>query len=339
MRRIQKGKNKSLKKLKAEYYKLLNRDKSKNSRYIEGRIDDVYHKSVGDEKEFWDEFRKNGYKLLKKVCMGTPAELNWLKKHIGALIDSYNLGPLYEFNSKKKVVSTAFGERISYVFNYEGFRSSRKSKWLCDELDINICPYCNLEKLDRPSDGKLLFDLDHYFSKVRYPYFRLSFYNLIPSCHKCNRSYKTTIDFSLKKYTHPYRDDFNSGYEFKLNRFPNNENDFSFEIILKQKGAKKRLLHRCKNHSLDLGIETRYQEYKEHVMSVYNIYCEHPETKIDELYNLSISGHRVFNSKEMTQKRMLDCGQIPLSEEFINKKVAGKLKWDIASYFQLNRRI
>lgn len=339
MKRVQKGKNKSLKKLKLDYYNILNKYKTVNSKYIEGRIDNAYNTSVNNEKKFWNEFRKDNYKLLKKVCIGEPKELNWLKKHIGQLLKRYNLGELYEFNSKGQAVSIGFGKKISSVFNYESFRSSKKANWLCDELDIDICPYCNLEKLDRPSDGKLLLHLDHYFCKVRYPYFRLSFYNLIPSCGKCNTSYKSTADFSLNQYIHPYRDDFNSGYEFTIDRPPRNENDLSFKIILRSKGTKKRLSRRCKNHSVDLGLESRYQGYKEHVMSVYNLYCEYPETKIDELYNLSISKNRIFNSKEITKKRMFDICHIPYSEEFINKKVAGKLKWDIATYFQINKRV
>lgn len=56
-------------------------------------------------------------------------------------------------------------------------------------------------------------------------------------------------------------------------------------------------------------------------------------------YSHNVLTYNLVNSKEITKKRMFDCCQIPYSEEFINKKVAGKLKWDIATYFQINTRV
>lgn len=54
------------------------------------------------------------------------------------------------------------------------------------------CPLCNSLKLvvrkskDENENDYRECELDHFFSKSKFPIFALSLYNLIPSCHSCN---------------------------------------------------------------------------------------------------------------------------------------------------------
>lgn len=53
-------------------------------------------------------------------------------------------------------------------------------------LGIRTCPYCNRTYIGS-SKGKILnVQLDHFYSKSRYPFFAVSLYNLVPSCPFCN---------------------------------------------------------------------------------------------------------------------------------------------------------
>ena len=69
--------------------------------------------------------------------------------------------------------------------------------WLLEQLGINVCPYCNRAYIttiyikENNDIKKVRPDFDHFLSEEKFPLFTLSFYNLIPSCHQCNRLKRT----------------------------------------------------------------------------------------------------------------------------------------------------
>src|SRR5690606_3268511 len=88
----------------------------------------------------------------------------------------------------------------------------------------STCPYCNYGIVEIVKKNNTMplthqniayFDLDHFYPKSIYPFFALSFYNLIPSCHTCNSSEKGEKDFNVATHIHPYLDSFDSFYKFK----------------------------------------------------------------------------------------------------------------------------
>ena len=85
-----------------------------------------------------------------------------------------------------------------------------------DSLGIRTCVYCNAQYAFSYSSGKIRFinyELDHWLPKSKYPYLCTSFYNLQPSCPKCNKSKldeDVVLPFCL--YTH----DANKLYPFKF---------------------------------------------------------------------------------------------------------------------------
>lgn len=76
---------------------------------------------------------------------------------------------------------------------------------LVDDLGIKTCPYCNRGYIYSTrrgvgkSEPKNTCQLDHFFDKVKYPYFALSLFNLIPVCSSCNHS-KHTKDFNKSPF-------------------------------------------------------------------------------------------------------------------------------------------
>ncbi|MBU2973277.1 hypothetical protein [Zobellia sp. B3R18] len=100
--------------------------------------------------------------------------------------------------------------QIQSVFKYTNGFARKSSKYsaynLAEKLNSNTCVYCNRiytktvvnpSKITRP-------EFDHWFPKGTYPILALSFYNLIPSCHVCNSSVKSTTIMDTKKFLHPY---------------------------------------------------------------------------------------------------------------------------------------
>lgn len=96
---------------------------------------------------------------------------------------------------------------------YENFRSSQAAK-IVEELKILSCPYCNqIGMIAYQKDGKRKFtgELDHYYSKSKYPELMICLYNLIPACRVCN-GLKERQD---KKIINPYDISYKSNITFK----------------------------------------------------------------------------------------------------------------------------
>lgn len=85
---------------------------------------------------------------------------------------------------------------------------------------VKVCPYCNadsvyvLEVDERDKTYKSAFD--HFYPKSRYPFLGLSLYNLIPSCHRCNSTFKQDRYAEALETYHPYVDDLDDVSRFVL---------------------------------------------------------------------------------------------------------------------------
>jgi len=101
-------------------------------------------------------------------------------------------------------------EELHPIFKYTGDFAKKSTPYstydLAENLNITTCVYCNRiytktvanpYKITRP-------EFDHWYPKSTYPLLALSFYNLIPSCHICNSSVKSTILMDTTRFLHPY---------------------------------------------------------------------------------------------------------------------------------------
>lgn len=129
-----------------------------------------------------------------------------LTKHKDELEDVFKK----EYINDKPKVFSKFKKAINEIFNYERL-SSKGAYNFTVALGINICPYCNRNYITTIGNEKAKFvraDIDHFLPKYKYPYLRLSFYNLVPSCVICNRNAKGRKETSLIKNIHPYKEGF-----------------------------------------------------------------------------------------------------------------------------------
>jgi len=56
---------------------------------------------------------------------------------------------------------------------------------LIKKLNLSVCPYCNRNTIyNLKNNTKRTSELDHFYPQSKYPYFALSFYNLVPSTTK-----------------------------------------------------------------------------------------------------------------------------------------------------------
>lgn len=170
---------------------------------------------------------------LESIIKSTPVEIN---TKIESSIYSYQ----NDIEAKKG---------IEIVFSYEtlistGFKLNNGSIWdnysITAKLNLSVCPYCNRNWINtiknKSTDGKITSpQLDHFFSKSDYPLFRLSFYNLIPSCETCNSRLKKDIDFKLASNIHPLIEGYKHNVKFitiprSINAIMGISNDYSIDI-------------------------------------------------------------------------------------------------------------
>ena len=187
----------------------------------------------------------------------------YLLEVLGCILDEYGRG-IYADNG----IIAQCNEFLSYVFDFDSFSKGklikcRKGKmyWGADSskcvwgtaefvecTGMKYCLYCNAETVYSIPKGKGSLEkykspIDHYFPKKSYPYFALSLSNFVPSCFRCNSSYKSTRDPAyfprdkkeapsssreLKeiRLPHPYIEDIHSGYKICVT-YPEGCSDYS----------------------------------------------------------------------------------------------------------------
>lgn len=139
---------------------------------------------------------------LRRLLCGTANDLELIFDEI-RIDDVRHFQPL----SKKKYSKTVFEGKLNlevddfnaimkYIFvdcMFEAGGVFDKNEFIRN-LNLRVCPYCGdtyIYESARTQDGKIMIvkpQLDHFLPKSKYPFFAMSFSNLIPSCPSCNLS-------------------------------------------------------------------------------------------------------------------------------------------------------
>jgi hypothetical protein len=170
---------------------------------------------------------------------------------------------------------TAFGEELKKLFNYKGFRNSKKALWLAKGIPVKCCTTCSTQytlTTVRAGEEKMLFHLDHYFPQSVYPYLSLSYYNLIPSCGSCNMG-KSNKAFTLLENIHPYIESFHDLARFKLDKssivnfltVPGNDIEkITYEVSLRARYVGDPVYERkLVNYLREYRINEQYKQFKD----------------------------------------------------------------------------
>jgi hypothetical protein len=176
------------------------------------------------QKNFFNALLDYDSLYLKQIIVSKPDELALLREEIMTVLEDRDLYVLQNGSESQ----TPFGQLLSEkIFSYKAFRSSRSCINLLESIGLGstTCPYCNYNKLDLvpnlgarnvSHDTTAYLDMDHFFSKVRNPFFAVSFFNLIPSCHSCNSTDKGAKVFSIDSQIHPYFNSFDDYFRFRV---------------------------------------------------------------------------------------------------------------------------
>ncbi len=217
---------------------------------------------------------------FEKLIKAKPKELERLSKN-------------YKFKCCSSVIN--FKTYYGYLNNYkeekfyikkDGKKIPYRAYELIKSLNINTCPYCNRNTIYNLSyQKKRTSELDHFYPQSKYPFFALSFYNLVPSCKVCN---KIKLDNDDKEYINPYdeRFNFNKNMKFmmkvKNSTFNYNENGFKIGCKFND-DINDNEKQRIKNNIKDLALYDLYQNHRDIVLELTQKSIIYNDSYIDEL--------------------------------------------------------
>jgi len=185
-------------------------------------------------------------------------------------------------------------EPIIQIFNYGGFISGCKetSYKIAKLIGVNTCVYCNRQYIFTVSDEEEKItrpEFDHYLPKSEYPFFALSLYNLIPSCHICNSSCKGSE--KLGREMNPYltdkkKDYFKFTYHIGKNGLPSSVQITNINNE-KEKDVKKLL--ECFKIQEIYNCHTNLE-----LKDLYTFAIEYSNTYLQEVLNLRLSQEEAY---------------------------------------------
>lgn len=239
---------------------------------------------------------------------------------------------------------------LEFILDYEGFTSKSANYdayQLTNNLKVEACLYCNRNFIQTVSNEDSKFirpELDHFFPKKDFPLLRLSFYNLIPSCHICNSNLKGSDDFDHEKAFHPYLGSFDD-YDVYFTYKPNNVNAFTapelkdFDIRvnydnLSNVKMKERIKKNVECFRLD-DIYNYNKTYALEIKEIADITNENYIKDIRENVMVDDEGKPVFKSEEEVYRKVMFNYYNP--EEYYKRPLAKFIK-DLMVEFKLIKR-
>lgn len=279
-------------------------------------------------------FKTSLLRNFKRIIIAKPSELQLLANTIKPLFDDVleELKASKTTKEQKTAVVKSYKQTLFDIFNYKKFTTqapSYNSYSLSKSLGVDVCPYCNRQytfTLDTKT-GRTRPEFDHFFDKSRYPFFALSFYNLIPSCHICNSNLKGTKHFQHDTHLNPYVACFDRVLKFSIDI---TKADFingvkkDYDLTLKAApNADDELVTKAEKNALVFNHNPLYERHKDLVSELIQKAYYYTESRIDELRELSDENghHFLFNNDEEIKRFITgaftetqDLGKRPMSK-------------------------
>lgn len=238
-----------------------------------------------------------------------------------------------------KKLKLAFVGTKKFSSGYTLF-SSKSTKRYCaydlsEELNINVCPYCNKNYtytvVDKTGAQYTRPDFDHFLSKEKYPYFALSIYNLVPSCKICNQTLKGRKEFSLASHLHPYVENLHHIKKFITTKpLLLCEKIEDFEITFKNESSDPTLINKANQNIKDFALEVQYAKHKDIVLELKDKYNLYNDSSIKNI----LEETDIFKEKGELYIKRLAFGT-HMEDENINMRPLSKLTKDILEQLEI----
>lgn len=165
-------------------------DDSNGAEFFSGHVERIYDLFLALTAVQINQFQQwyQGNNDLEKVCANDPAaqlvryvDITAIHKVLSDQLSTFFKG-LY---SQSLLDLAVLRDKIGKIDDhYKSFVEANRA---------GICPFCGINGLLGEYHSKREA-YDHYLPKALYPFNSINFKNLVPACHHCNSSYKTSKD-------------------------------------------------------------------------------------------------------------------------------------------------
>ncbi len=223
----------------------------------------------------WDKNQQ--YTYIKRLAKLKRYPTEFIFKKLGAgVYDKEKIAqkaqPIDHFNT---VLHNIF---VDQIYDNKATPAPFDKQDFIRRTQLRVCPYCGLTII-KPSN-KTKHQIDHFFPKGKYPFLALSYYNLIPSCDKCNESPNKGQNDPIEQNAngkfiqHPYA--FNDSIvRFNLQLTGANiYDDNSYDVIV---GFKDKALF--DGYNLFFDISSRYHVHNVEAAPLYRSHLKFKKSK------------------------------------------------------------
>ncbi len=161
------------------------------------------------------------------------------------------------------------GDKLNYKVK-DGKDKTYNGLQLVHDLDLSVCPYCNRNFIFNTNEnGKRTCNFDHFFSKNKFPFLAVSFYNLIPACKFCDHTKKDKWNTNPGTLLiNPYDTDepfpFDVSFEVKITGAAFYYKEEEFEIRFKEGSVSERF----QNHIDAFHLKDLYSQHTDYVIEL-----------------------------------------------------------------------
>lgn len=246
---------------------------------------------------------------LLKIIDDVKAEIPNLEWQHRATKEKYNQGE-YQIDgrdAKNRIYIDHFNEILHWLFIVKMYESHLDKLQFIQDLGLKICPYCgrqhiNVAQIPGKRDSKP--PIDHFLPKNQYPFFAISFNNMVPCCSVCNDiSNKGTYDpinptiglenpYSFDDTHVTFKGDFNIKNE-------QDENSFNVDIVCNPATLNK-------GYKEVLKLLSLYQEERLKMQDIYINFTTNTDSFQRYLRDLGIKQKFLDNVARMVLGHPLD---------------------------------
>lgn len=189
------------------------------------------------------------------------------EEHLDMITVDHCQNAIPGFEEVEGIKKTEFYKLIVDAMRYDAVRKREFLPYV-KNLGIKTCVYCNAQYAVTTTPGNggfATYELDHYYPKSKYPFLCTSFFNLQPSCARCNGA-KSKNDALFSIYTYD-KDDL---YPFvfcldrkSIARYMMSHDSDKLDIKLNTTNQNTKNLDLLKNHNKLFQIDNLYTEYRD----------------------------------------------------------------------------
>ncbi|WP_144507044.1 hypothetical protein [Bacillus mycoides] len=268
-----------------------------------------------DDYNLWKVRNKEHNKVKKDINKELKKENHAITPELKELLKKLEkIEIVKKMNDSQVEEIKKFVDKIGTIFNYDNFCNNYPKKaeksWgayeLVKQLKVEVCPYCNRQYItvsepNEDEEGRTRPQLDHFYSKTRFPYFAVSFFNLIPCCYVCNSNLKRNQEFTVDTHIHPYKNGFGDLYQFTvqfkggknldyLKNWYSNPDVFSIDFKVNEfekckytEAELKVLIKRIENNKKTFKLKSLYNSHTDYVGEILLKSLRYDESKINSL--------------------------------------------------------